>query len=55
MKIFDTIETLKAEKQMQKLIDRCDEIMKKEKLTSAEMKRLSEIKITLKEKYGWKE
>jgi Holliday junction resolvase RusA-like endonuclease len=47
MKIFDTLETLKKEKQMAKLKERYDELMAKPKLTSAEMKRLTEIEKVL--------
>ena len=43
MAIFDTLEDLKKEKQMLKLKERYDELMAKSKLTSAEMKRLTEI------------
>lgn len=49
MQIFDTIETLKKEKQLEKLLERYKELMGKEKLTSVEMKRLTEIAQILKE------
>lgn len=47
MKIFDTLENLKKEKQREKLIERYNELMEKPKLTTSEMKRLSEIKTIL--------
>lgn len=53
MKIFDTLETLKKEKQMKKLIDRYEELMAKEKLTASEMKRLTEIDRILEEEAEW--
>jgi hypothetical protein len=48
MSIFDTLEDLKKEKQIAKLQERYDELMAKSKLTSTEMKRLSEIENILK-------
>lgn len=49
MAIFDTLEDLKKEKQINKLKERHAELMNKEKLTTAEMKRLTEITELLKE------
>jgi Holliday junction resolvase RusA-like endonuclease len=47
LEIFNTLEELKKEKQMDKLKERYKELMAKPKLTSTEMKRLSEIAILL--------
>jgi Holliday junction resolvase RusA-like endonuclease len=48
LEIFNTLEELKKEKQIAKLRERYDELIAKPKLTSAEMKRLTEIKTLLK-------
>jgi Holliday junction resolvase RusA-like endonuclease len=47
LEIFNTLEELKKEKQIAKLKERYRELMAKPKLTSTEMKRLSEIAILL--------
>lgn len=52
MKIFNTIEDLKREKEMKKLEERYYELKSKEKLTKAERERLEEITAKLKEWYG---
>lgn len=49
LEIFNTLEELKQEKNLAKLRERYIELMSKQKLTSAEKKRLNEISVILEE------
>ena len=53
LEMYETLDDLKKEKQFLKLKERYDELMAKEKITSAEMKRLTEITNILKEKFNY--